>query len=373
MEARSSLLFVSPCTPDPRGTGWEQRAYSFLLAYSRFMEVDLWFTPTADNPELARLSSLSPLCRSITSFYPSVVNDVRSGLKARLIDRLTSTDVVHVFRFQDFVLNIGHPCIVWDIDELPWPLRQPAGDAGGHRLPGETLQRLDAAFAKCVGKCRVVIGCSPLERPAGCARFVVVPNVVCHPASAAAAPTATEPRLLFVGNLNYPPNADALAFFSEQVLPILQGIEPDIRIEVVGRSPATDEARAPVARLQQDGRFRFSMDAADCAPFYARAALSLAPIRIGGGTRIKIIEAFAHRLAVVSTAKGCEGLNVRHGEHLLIADDPRGFAQACAELLNDAALRGRIVEAAYEMFEREHSQARVDVQLASTIGVLLRH
>jgi glycosyltransferase involved in cell wall biosynthesis len=372
MESRKSLLFVSACTPDPRGTGWEQRAYATVLAYSRLMAVDLWFMPTADNPDLARIAALGALCRSITSFYPSLVNDDRSGLKARLVGRLTSADVLHVFRFQDFVQNVAHPCIVWDIDELPGPLRHAAPAAAVAAVPAGQLERLRVDFARCIDKCRLVIGCSPLERPAGCSRFAVVPNVVRRPAPAAAAPTADDRRLLFVGNLNYPPNADGLAFFADQVLPILHRMEPDVRLDAVGRSPTSDASRAMVKRLQQDDRLRFAFDVADCAPSYMRSSLSIAPIRFGGGTRVKIIESFAHRCPVVSTTKGCEGLKVENGRQLLIADHPADFAHACARLLREPSLREQISGAAFETFDREYTQPVADASIASAVGSLLQ-
>jgi len=372
-DSRRRLLFVSPCTPDPQGTGWEQRAHSLLLAYSRFMAVELWFMPTPDNPELTRISPLATLCRSITAFYPSVVNDERTGFKARLVERLSSADVVHVFRFQEFVRNIDHPCIVWDIDELPWHSRPADEGAGEQPIAGDQLDRLKADFARCVGKCRVIIGCSRLERPADCAGFKVVPNVARRPACAGAATAVREPRLLFVGNLNYLPNIDGLAFFNDQVLPLLEQIVADVEVVVVGRAPVTERARAAVARLRHSSRIRFDLDVPDCTPHYARSAASIAPIRLGGGTRIKIIEAFAHRCPVVSTSKGCEGLDVEHGRQLLIADSAQAFAQACAELLRDPSLRARIAATAHGFGEREHAQQVVDTLLASTLRGLLQH
>jgi len=372
MSPRRRLTFVSQCTPDPRGVGWEQRAYSFLLAYSRFMEVDLWFMPSPDNPDLARISTSSALCRSITAFYPSAIDDEGSGLRARLLGHLSSSAVVHVFRFQAFLQGIRHPCVVWDIDEIPWFLRDPGSNAGLRSMPAEQRDRLGAAFSGCMSRCRLIIGCSRLERPNDCAEFAVIPNVVCTPPSADATKAVTDGSLLFVGNLNHVPNVDGLAFFRDQVLPVLDGlVAPRLEVVVAGRSPVTKESQAAVAGLREGGRFRFDFDVPDCGPFYARSAASIAPIRFGAGTRVKIIESFAHRCPVVSTAKGCEGLNVEHVKPLLIADGPREFAQACAELLRNPQLRQQIANDAFRYYEREHSQEVVNAQLLSTIGKLL--
>lgn len=373
VSARRKLLFVSPCTPDPLGTGWEQRAYSFLLGYSRFMDVDLWFAPTSDNPDLTRMAPLSALCRSITAFHPLLLSDGRTGLKARLLHHLSSSDLVHVFRFQEFVWNIGHKCIVWDIDELPWSLRQGGGNAGVPPSPNAQVERINEALARCVSKCRMIMGSSRLERPNDCTRFTVIPNVVRSPSNADTETPTESTRLLFVGNLNYLPNTEALAFFRDRVLPDLEAMVPDVRILVVGRSPVTDAARSAIAQFQANRRFEFAFDVPDCAPFYSRSTASIAPIRTGGGTRLKIIESFAHCRPVVSTSKGCEGLDVQDGEHLRIADSAPEFAQACAELLRKTTLRARLADAARRFCEREHSQPVVDGLLESTVARLIEH
>lgn len=198
--------------------------------------------------------------------------------------------------------------------------------------------------------------------------FIVIPNVVS--ATASDSPTADNASLLFVGNLNYLPNIDALTYPKAEVLPHLQRLVPDVHVDVVGRSPASDSARAAVARLAEGGRLRFTFDVPDCGPHYARCAAVIAPIRIGGGTRIKIIEAFAHGRPVVSTTKGCEGLAVTHAKELMIADGPRDFATACAELLRDQTESLRITAAARQHYEREHSQSLVDAKLRETIDGL---
>src|SRR6516162_6027166 len=104
MTSLRKLLFISPCTPDPQGTGWEQRAFAFLRAYSKFTDVELWFTPTPDNPELLRIEKLTRFCSGMTSFHPLLVNDEKSTLlKKRLNQSLSTSDAVHVFRLPEMV------------------------------------------------------------------------------------------------------------------------------------------------------------------------------------------------------------------------------------------------------------------------------
>jgi glycosyltransferase involved in cell wall biosynthesis len=99
-------------------------------------------------------------------------------------------------------------------------------------------------------------------------------------------------------------------------------------------------------------------------PELARADIAVVPLRIASGTRLKILESFAHRVPVVSTTLGADGLDVHDGVHLLLADTPDDFAAACRRLLSDTALRKRMVDAAEELFLRhyEWAGARVRIQ-----------
>jgi glycosyltransferase involved in cell wall biosynthesis len=92
-------------------------------------------------------------------------------------------------------------------------------------------------------------------------------------------------------------------------------------------------------------------------PELARADLAVVPVRYGGGTRLKILESFAHRVPVVSTTVGAEGLDVEDGVHLLLADEPDDFALACERLLTDAALRSRVVDAAHERYLQRYESS----------------
>jgi len=359
------VLFFSPCTPDAYGTGWEQRSYSQLCGYGRIVDVDVWFMPSVDNPDLSRLAAVVPHARSTTAFYPCAFDDPKLGLQRRLMDHLAAADVVHVGRLPQLALNITHKCVIWDIDELPWSPKPPGtADRLVVRAPASSV---DPLYARGAAKARVVMACSLRERPPGARQFVVVPNVVPIPDKASASSGAQGANLVFVGNLNYLPNYDALLYLQEAVLPALIAVMPDVRITIVGRSPATDEARAAIDRLRRVPQFDFAFDVPDCTPYYRRSSVSIAPIRLGGGTRVKILEAFAQRVPVVSTSKGCEGLDVVNGEHLLVADEPRAFALRCAEVMRDAAMRERITTAGLTFVEAHHTQPVVDRALAETL------
>ena len=357
--ASRKLLFISPCTPDPQGTGWEQRAFSFLSAYAKFMDVELWFSPTFDNPELGRTANLTRLCVSMTSFRPAAIRDGLSASRKRLNQSLATSDVVHVSRLRQVVSTIDHKSIVWDIDELSWSAsRQASTDRQQY------LSELSSNFRKC----RRVFASSHLERKqAHFDEITVIPNVAFDPGLRNPAPAEKAPVLLFVGNLNYSPNMDGLIFFNGSVLPELARKIPDVLVNVIGRSPITEGVRAAVDHLRNTGRFQFFFDVPSVTPYYLQAAASIAPILSGGGTRIKIVESFAHHCPVISTSKGCEGLEVAHRKHLLIEDDPRDFAMACAELIQGPGLGSEMTETAYRFFECNHSQSVVDKLLFSAL------
>lgn len=331
------------------------------------MDVHLWFMPTIDNPDLARLGPVNAIVRSVTAFYPNLFNDPALGLQHRLMSQLQAVDVAHVFRFPQLAANIAHGCVVWDIDELPWTAKRLAAGVTSASAPAA---QLDPAYARGAQKSRVVLGCSARETLPGARRFVVVPNVAPLPSGDSAAPFEQDSSLLFIGNLNYAPNVDALEFFQNEVLPLLVDLVPDVRIVVVGRAPASDEALAAVNRLRRSPQITVVFNAPDCTPYYHRCAVAIAPIRVGGGTRIKIVEAFAHRRPVVSTTKGCEGLDVVDGTHLLVADEPKRFAEHCALLLRDDAQAQRLAQAGFEHFESRHKQGVIDASLRQMIDEL---
>ncbi len=151
--------------------------------------------------------------------------------------------------------------------------------------------------------------------------------------------------LLFVGSMDWMPNIDAMRWFAAEVLPLIRRRRPDCFLTIAGRSP-TAEIRGLATK---DARIQVTGTVPDVRPFLWGAAVAIVPLRIGGGTRLKIYEAMAAKVPVVSTTIGAEGLDVRDGENILIADSPREFADACLELLEDKTLRRSLARTAWEM------------------------
>ena len=157
-----------------------------------------------------------------------------------------------------------------------------------------------------------------------------------------AAPSDPQSReLVFTGSMDWLPNEDAMLFFCREVLPRVREAEPGVTLSIVGRTPTP-----AVTRLAAATGVRVTGRVDDVRPYVRDAAVYVVPLRIGGGTRLKIFEAMAMGRAVVSTAIGAEGLPVTGGEHLVIADDIEAFARETVRLLRDLEHRRRIEAAA---------------------------
>jgi len=187
----------------------------------------------------------------------------------------------------------------------------------------------------------------------------VVPNGVTSDELTPRPPSRERETLLFTGTLSHPPNAEGIRWFADEVWPRVQRRRADARLLVVGR-----DAPASVLRLDDRDGIEVVGAVPDMAPYFDRATVVVVPLHSGGGTRLKILEAFACERAVASTAIGCEGLAVDDERELLIADDAEGFAAATLRLLDDSPLRLRLATAGRELAERRYDWRVLGDQLA---------
>ena len=157
-------------------------------------------------------------------------------------------------------------------------------------------------------------------------------------------PDSIEPNIIFVGSMDYHANIDAVLAFATEMWPTIREANPDLTFKIVGRRPpAAVTALASIPGIEVTG------SVPDVRPFYQNTIASVVPLRVGGGTRLKILEAFAARTPVISTSLGAEGLASRDGEHLLIAETASAFAQAISSLRNNRDLRDRITTAGHHL------------------------
>ena len=151
------------------------------------------------------------------------------------------------------------------------------------------------------------------------------------------------PSLVFTGKMDFRPNIDAMLWFAQEVWPAVRQAHPNAKLFIVGQKPSTR-----LDGLRSDPNIVLTGEVEDIRPHIAQASVYIAPLRIGSGTRFKLLEAMAMRKAIVSTSLGCEGFDVAHGREMLIADTPATFAQAINTLLGDEAQRKTIGQAAHQ-------------------------
>ena len=156
-------------------------------------------------------------------------------------------------------------------------------------------------------------------------------------------------RLVFTGSMDWRPNEDAVVYFCDRILPLIWAELPDTTFFIVGSNP-TDR----VLKLRKADKVIVTGWVEDVRSYIAEAAVYVVPLRIGSGTRLKILEALAMKKAVLSTSIGCEGLDVQQDRHLLVADDPEQFAAATIGLMRDKASRRSLGENGRGLVERKY-------------------
>lgn len=154
--------------------------------------------------------------------------------------------------------------------------------------------------------------------------------------------------LAFTGMMAYVPNHDGIKWFLDEVFPLIQQKVPKAKLYVVGKNPP-----AHITQRESDS-VRVTGTVPDVRPYVWKAAAYVVPLRMGGGTRLKIAEAMAMKKAIVSTRIGCEGIELVDGESALLADDPRSFADATVRLLEDQALAARLAEKGYQLAKAKY-------------------
>ena len=167
-------------------------------------------------------------------------------------------------------------------------------------------------------------------------------------------PSATDPEpdsLIFSGSLSWYPNQSAIRYFDEKIWPLLKQQRPGVRLYVAGQKPPPWMFKW----AERDPSITLVPNPADMRPWQARASVFICPIVDGGGTRLKILDSMAMGKAVVTTSVGCEGLLVKNGEHLLVADDPSQFAGHILRMLSEPAFREQIARNGRSLVERMYS------------------
>ena len=213
---------------------------------------------------------------------------------------------------------------------------------------------------------RVVV-CSQNDKDflGGDGKICIVPNGFTRPE---VDPVWTPPdplRLGFIGTLGYGPNADGLRWFRDQVWPKIRQQQPEMKLRIVGSLPQ------PQYRVDADG-FEYLGYIQDPTDEIRSWSAMVVPIPYGGGTRIKIIEAFSRMCPVVSTAVGAHGIAAEHQQHLLLADTAEDFARSCLELSNRPQTAKQLTAAAWQLFSESYTWDRIGRMAQRIVQDLVR-
>jgi glycosyltransferase involved in cell wall biosynthesis len=182
-----------------------------------------------------------------------------------------------------------------------------------------------------------------LEMDPACEITVVPTGVDTQQFQVAPSSSATPPRIVFTGSMDWEPNIDAVEYFCGQIWPRILAEFPDAIFQIVGRTPFAKVQRLASKSVQVTGTVPSVTD------YLRDATVVVVPLRIGGGTRLKIYEAMAMGKALVSTSIGAEGLSFQNGRDLLLADDASSFADAVLLLVRDGQLRRKFEQAAVQL------------------------
>lgn len=410
-----TLLFVTPFIPSSAGVGVGMRAGAHIQALLDLFEVTLAIvncgndvaSVTAQIPPQIRRACSSIIVVSRRSVFDTLHEGITSHQGRLLLEAIWPTpvaytqnaaalrelaarlahrrfDAVHCFRMHTSKLikllrrhHVGYSRSIIDVDDYEsiakFRLARQLKDFIGFRhslLRNLEAVKMAAVEARMIPRFTDGYACSERDKSALQKRFpgtrwTVVPNVL----------PAAEPikkigqdlfTFIFVGALRYQPNKDGVIFFCNSVLPLLHKIAPrPFRVVVAGRTPDSD-----LVQLARDVGVDIVANPPAVAPFYAMADAAIVPLRAGGGTRIKILEAFSYRLPVVSTAIGAEGLEITPGVHALISDSPADFAASCRRIMLDEGLRRSLGNAGHDLFRRRFSSEVLAETLRATLGIL---
>ncbi len=391
-----NILFLTQVLPYPLDAGPKVRAYFVLRHLAEQHAVTLaTFVRGSDSPQaLAHVQSLvarlvtSPIRRSKWREALAIGRSALTGepvLIARdrvpemnaLIRRVaaeTHFDAIHADQLwmAPYALAVGaragrgnpKPRHVLDqhnaVHLIPGRLAESASNPVmrfGWRREARQMARYEAAICRAFDRVVTVTeadrealgGLYPDgHRPA----FTVIP--ICIDSQAIQPrPRPNVPGMLFLGGMHWPPNADGARWFAEAILPTVRAREPGAQFLAVGRQPPEE-----LLKPDRAGQIEAPGYVDDPEPYWARSQVFVVPLRAGGGMRVKILDAWAQGLPIVSTTIGAEGLTYRAGEDILIADTPEAFAEAVLSVLEKADLARRLAAAGRATVQQRYDWRR---------------
>lgn len=408
MAARPRVLFLSQCLPHPPHSGVASRTFNILRQLQVAYDVDLVaFSRLSHQADQIARDAAREALQQVAAFVaePTPIPNERSKLRG-IWDHLRSVLTGRAYTFYQYhsrefaarlhaVLRARKPDLV-HVDSLDfhrWLAELPAVPIActHHDIESDLLRLRARSLDRTVLRHYMLLQGARVERLERelCARFalnvvmsdldalrlralspgartVVVPNGTDTEYFQPNGAVAVSGRVAFVGPTYSHPNRDAVEFLLRQIWPTVRAADQSATLHLIGRNAPPDQARYDV----EPGVTALGY-LADIRQALAAARCCVVPIRIGGGTRLKILDAWAMGKAVVSTAIGCEGLDAVDGENILIRDTPDAIASAILQVLQDAHLRARLELEGRRTATEKYSWACVGERIRCAYSALL--
>lgn len=370
------VAFFTPYLPYPPDTGGKTRSYHLLRALAERADVDLFTVVHGPEPSSQDQEALRQLCRKVTLYplfkswrtrdrlrrslaalprsvdyfhTPASLAQARQDLAAGGYDVLVA-DEICMTPYAELLPNTPRVVLRQKVDHQhyremaqsrPWGTEKVLDslEAAKLRRYERAMMPVYDAFVACTEADAAIIRRDVPEMP-----YLVVPNGADLTSFAPVTTRPSKPTLLYVGAMHYYPNIDAVHYFFETMYDRIRKAVPNLTVQIVGHSPPPD-----IKELARHPGIQVTGSVDDVRRYYSNATVFIVPLRLGGGTRLKIVEAMAMGLPVVSTSVGAEGLELRDGQDILLADDPISFADATVRALSDPALRESLAQNARQV------------------------
>lgn len=387
------ILYIVPFVP------WPVRVRSFNLIPRLARRHEVHLVCMAESPQaLFRLDGLRTICNSVSFVESDTFRGVLQSLialptpKPLRLAYCASPKMTEAVRR---AIQEGGPDVIYverwrALQYVPKDIRIPVvcDPTDSMILYNRRLSALGTWWERPIGleeyvkflraepllarRANATIFCSHLDlecvvRRAPGARCELVPNGVdCQTFFLKRASESEAQTIIFTGSFAYRPNCHAVGYFVQEILPLVRKALPNVRFRAVG-----NEASRHLKRFEQPG-FEAEDFVTDLRTELGRATVAVAPITVGSGVSNKLLEAFATGTPIVGTSMACGDLPVRHGEHLLVADDPKRFAEGVVSLIRDAELREHLTVPAHRLVVERYDWEVVYRQLENILFSVVR-
>ncbi|MEW5718372.1 MAG: glycosyltransferase [Chloroflexota bacterium] len=406
------LLILTPQLPYPPQQGTTIRNFNIIKHLAPRHEITLVSFGTPE--ELQNAAPLRALCRRIeiapyparalaqrawttfTSPLPDMALRLKSAPMHAVVNSLRGEafDIIQVegiemarYALQSKIEN-PQPKIVFDEHNAEYVLQRTTFESDARRvtrwyaalyslIQWKKLERYERA---CCHRADQIVACSDADARAIAAllnpkseiinhksEISVIPNGVDTefyvPSDQVCAKPLAERALVFTGKMDFRPNIDAMTWFAAEILPRLRAEIPHARLIIVGQKPAPR-----IRALQQQPGIEVTGWVADTRPYVSDAAVYVVPLRMGSGTRLKVLEAMAMGKAIVSTTRGVEGIALTPGRDALVADTPTEFARVVVTLLRDPERRHELGRHARTLAEEKYDWRKIIPQFEQVYG-----